>query len=229
MYDALNRGFARAQGEVLAWLNSDEQYLPETLRKVADYFARHPEVEIIFGDIILVDPNGNPLSYRRVVKPNRVHIRLEHLCTPSCATFFRRSVIEGGPLFDTQWKSIGDAVWMHGVLNRGVRMACLTEPLSIYTFTGVNLSESPQGEREMRVWRSRRDAPAEFLRFPIMAWHRFRKLLAGAYRRRHLHYAIYTRASPRNRVQFTAAKVGFGWPGETAPPVAALRPVGWRI
>jgi glycosyltransferase involved in cell wall biosynthesis len=220
MYDALNRGFQRARGRILAWLNCDEQYLPGTLAKVAAYFEAHPEVEMLFGDIILVDREGAPLSYRRVVPPNRVHLRLEHLCTPSCATFFRREIIERGAYFDTQWKSLGDAVWMHSLLGKGVRTACLREPLSVYTFTGVNLSET-RGEREMEEWRKQSDAPPSWLRLPAMVWHRFRKLLAGAYHSRDLHYAIFTHRSPRVRVSFDVPKVGFGWPGVTAPPAPA--------
>src|SRR5215207_9280200 len=50
MYDAVNRAWRRARGEILAYLNCDEQYLPGALNLVADYFAEHPEVDILFGD-----------------------------------------------------------------------------------------------------------------------------------------------------------------------------------
>ena len=50
MYDAINRGFARASGDIVCWLNSDEQYLEGTLAKVADYFETHPDIDVLFGD-----------------------------------------------------------------------------------------------------------------------------------------------------------------------------------
>ena len=44
-YHAINKGFARATGEIMAWLNSDDKYLPWTLSVVADIFSAFPEVE----------------------------------------------------------------------------------------------------------------------------------------------------------------------------------------
>ena len=54
MYDAINRGFSRSRGEILCHLNCDEQYLPGALARVVDYFAQHPEVDILFGDVVVV-------------------------------------------------------------------------------------------------------------------------------------------------------------------------------
>lgn len=51
MYDAVNRGLRRARGEILAYLNCDEQYLPGALLAVRDYFDRHPGVEVVFADL----------------------------------------------------------------------------------------------------------------------------------------------------------------------------------
>lgn len=53
--DAINRGFAATSGEIMGWLNSDDLLLPGALHVVADYFARHPEVDVVYGDRVLID------------------------------------------------------------------------------------------------------------------------------------------------------------------------------
>src|SRR5262245_57026405 len=55
MYDAVNRGLRRAKGEILGYLNCDEQYLPNCLQSVDDFFRTHPNVDVLFGDVVVVD------------------------------------------------------------------------------------------------------------------------------------------------------------------------------
>jgi len=66
MYDAVNRGLRRASGEILSYLNCDEQYLPGALPAVGAYFKRHPEVEMVFGNCLVVGPQGEFICYRKV-------------------------------------------------------------------------------------------------------------------------------------------------------------------
>jgi len=62
--DAIMRGFQRATGDILAWVNSDDTLLPGALRRVGEYFARRPEVEVVVGGCIRVDEQGQPLRAR---------------------------------------------------------------------------------------------------------------------------------------------------------------------
>lgn len=221
MYDAINRGLRRARGGVLSWLNCDEQYLPGTLQTVAEFFAAHPKVDVLFGDALLVDEEGGPVSYRRAILPGRVHTRLVHLGTMSCAMFFRRWIVDEGILFDPRWKAIGDAVWIDRLLARKARMACLAKPLAAFTFTGGNLGSTELSRSEAASWSAQPDAPPGWMRFPASLLHRARKAVHGAYRRRSLDYAIYTRANPGGRVRLHAEGIGFDWPHErgAAAPV----------
>src|SRR5208282_1947858 len=69
MYDAINRGWKRAQGDIVAYLNCDEQYLPGALKTVRDYFQAHPDVDVVFGDNIVVDDQGRYICHRPAMIP----------------------------------------------------------------------------------------------------------------------------------------------------------------
>ena len=212
MYDAINRGLRRSTGEICSYLNCDEQYLTGTLAKVARFFVAHPEVDVLFGDIILINSDGRPLSYRRTVLPTLRHLRLAHLNTATCATFFRRSLLERGFYFDPQWKTIGDAVWMETLIRHGVSMATLYEPLAVFTFTGRNLGSTEMSRTEALNWKGRPFGQGVLKKLAVKFWHRIRKALAGAYRRRRVEIDIFTPASPAQRQHIVKDNLGFGWP-----------------
>ncbi len=67
--DAINKGLARARGEILAWLNSDDYYLPGAIQSVIQAFDSHPRAVLLYGDMLAVDPKGhaiNLLRYRQL-------------------------------------------------------------------------------------------------------------------------------------------------------------------
>ena len=59
---AINEGFARSSGEIMAWLNSDDVLLPGSLAYVARYFAEHPEVDLVYGHRVLVDDEDRDIG-----------------------------------------------------------------------------------------------------------------------------------------------------------------------
>ncbi len=63
--DAINKGMSRVKGEIVAWLNSDDYYLPGAIRSAVDVFARHPEVVLIYGDVRAVDEKGRTINLIR--------------------------------------------------------------------------------------------------------------------------------------------------------------------
>jgi glycosyltransferase involved in cell wall biosynthesis len=59
---ALNSGFARSRGTILAYLNSDDYLFPDAVECWATEFARNPEADLVYGDILIVDKSGNPTT-----------------------------------------------------------------------------------------------------------------------------------------------------------------------
>jgi hypothetical protein len=212
MYDAINRGFARATGDIVCWLNSDEQYLEGSLARVARYFEAHAEIDLLFGDALLVGNTGDLLSYRRAVAPNLKHVQAVHLNTLSCATFLRRSVLEQGFKLDTRWKTIADAVFVADLLQADVPLAVINEPLAVFTITDSNLGQTGLAHSETKRWRTETESDNLLLRLLLIGRHRFVKLLHGAYLPRSVVIRLYTLESPKQRTARKAQRVGFSWP-----------------
>jgi cellulose synthase/poly-beta-1,6-N-acetylglucosamine synthase-like glycosyltransferase len=61
--DALNKGFARATGEIVGFINSDDVLLPGALRTVLDAFARQPEVDLVYGGVEWMDGDGKSVGF----------------------------------------------------------------------------------------------------------------------------------------------------------------------
>lgn len=56
--DAIDRGFARAHGDILAWLNSDDTYEPGAVRNAAEFMMAHPEIDVAYGEGYWIDEAG---------------------------------------------------------------------------------------------------------------------------------------------------------------------------
>jgi glycosyltransferase involved in cell wall biosynthesis len=200
MYDAVNRGLRRSQGQVLAYLNADEQFLPGALRAIADYFRDHPAVDVVLSDTIVTDLAGDYICHRYSLTPckNQLWVRLPVL---SCALFIRRHVVlDWGIYLDPQWRDLGDLFWIMEMTKRRVRFAVLPRFTSIFTDTGGNMGLAPNAVRERRIKSQRAPFWIKPLKLPIIVWHRLRLAMRGAPFRRPFDYSLYTLASPAQRV-----------------------------
>jgi GT2 family glycosyltransferase len=91
--EAINKGFARANGEIVAWLNSDDYYLMDTISIVVRCFEQNPDVVMVYGDMFAVDGNDqtiNVLRYRQLSLEDLLCFQI--IGQPS--VFFRRSALE---------------------------------------------------------------------------------------------------------------------------------------
>ncbi len=62
--DAINKGWRRARGDVLAWLNADDQYQPDTVEAALRYFEAHPDAQWLYGSAQSITEDGQPFQYR---------------------------------------------------------------------------------------------------------------------------------------------------------------------
>jgi glycosyltransferase involved in cell wall biosynthesis len=111
--DALNKGFSRAHGDILAWINSDDTYYPEAVSEAVDYLASHPEVGMVYGDANLVDETGKILGRFPARQTDYQKLRRGYVHIPQQAAFFRADLWrQVGPLDPSFYFAMDYDLWV---------------------------------------------------------------------------------------------------------------------
>ena len=236
MYDAINRGVKLAiestrhqapgssdpnnhqpstinsRNQMVAWLNCDEQYLPGTLEFVGEYFSRHPEVDMLFGDYLMVDEEGELLSFRKGCAPRLRYIQASHLNNLSCAMFFRSTVFQFLWGFDAKYKAVADEDFVVRALQAGFKARHVRRYFSVFTFTGSNLGGGTVGREEFASLKKGIPLLLKLFKIPLNLSRWIEKLLGGTYLQKFpLSYSIYAGDTDARR-EFVSQRAGWKWP-----------------
>lgn len=97
--DAINNAFQNSDGEIMAWINSDDVFFPNTFEIVVDYFNRNPDVDVVYGNRIILDELGQEVG--RWVLPKHDHKVIVWVdFIPQETMFWRRRI----------WNKVGGSV-----------------------------------------------------------------------------------------------------------------------
>jgi glycosyltransferase involved in cell wall biosynthesis len=211
MYDAVNRGYRRATGDILAYLNCDEQYLPGALKSVSEFFEANPKIEVALAGTIITDGAGKYICHRHSMTPHPKHVWFRFPILTS-AIFIRRKVIsERGIFFDPCWRDLGDFHWVLELIKNKVPMAACDSFTSVFADTGENMNLKPNAIREKIETSGMIPRWVRVLKPVWIVQHRLRRVAAGHFSLKPTSYAIYTSESPERRVIFDVPKPTAVW------------------
>lgn len=156
--DALNKGFARASADVMAYLNSDDLLLPGTLHFVAQYFHDHPSVDVIYGNRLIIDERG--LEIGRWILPGHDPQVLRFVdYVPQESMFWRRRIWERvGSRFDAHLQFAMDWDLILRFLDAGAVFHHVPELFGVFRAHGGQKSQAnfvTRGAKEMAALRFR--------------------------------------------------------------------------
>ena len=212
MYDAINKGLKKGNGRICAYLNCDEQYLAGALAKVLDEFGKQPAAEILYGGFLVVDEKGDLVTAQRPVKMFWQHVATSHLPNFTCATFFRREMMEREKAyFDVQYRACADAVWTIGRLKRGTKMGVMADFISVFVEQETNQGVKKEGLAEADAIRCRLHPCVRSTAFLWKLMHRLRKLLEGKYFPKRVSYDIFKKGEVGKRQHYPARWVSPFW------------------
>lgn len=137
---AINKGFNLATGDVVCWLNTDEWYHDGTLAKVVDFFSRHPEIDVVFGDCDFVNVEGCVVKQKREYFFSKSMLIYYGCFIPSCATFVRRKVVDSDIWLDPEFRVTMDFDWYVRIAKVGFHFSHIRETLASFLWHKSNLS-----------------------------------------------------------------------------------------
>lgn len=141
IYDAMNKGARHASGEILAWLNADDFYLPDTLSEVVRAFSEHPEAMVVHGNLSV---NG-----REIRPPSGLAsfggARIFHP-----AAFVRRELFEQFGPFDLSYKICADLNFFLKSKNHGAIFHHVDRIFTDFALGGVSTKQRAVTAREVR-------------------------------------------------------------------------------
>jgi len=111
--DAINKGFARATGSILAWLNSDDTYEPGALLEAGRFLRDHPEVGMVYGDTNYIDKDGRVVGRFNARQADNSRLMRGAVYIPQQSTFFRAELWQQvGPLDPSFYFAMDYDLWV---------------------------------------------------------------------------------------------------------------------
>lgn len=212
LYDALNKGIKIARGKLILHLNSDEQLLENSVRKVVKIFDNNPEIDMVYGSAIVIDKCGNILIFRKAYPLRIPYIFSSHLYIFTAAIFWRREWFKKAGYFDTDYKVISDTLFVIRSLEMGCRTKMIKEYISAFMLRGNNLSVSKDAERECKYLHQLAPLWMRILFLFLNIFRYIEKLVHGSYFQNiPFEYAVYTQDSLNVRKRFKAVRASRIW------------------
>ncbi len=118
--DAINKGFSRATGEILAWINSDDTYNPGAISAAVNFLQENPQVGMVYADTNFIDENDRLIGRFPAAQTDYTRLRRGYVHIPQQAAFWRADLWHKvGPLDPSFYFAMDYDLW--------VRLARITE------------------------------------------------------------------------------------------------------
>ena len=201
--EAINKGFTRASGKYIAWLNSDDIYLPDAISRAVSVLETNPQLGMVFGDAITIDPNGrtiNQLQFDDWGLEELLSFRI--ICQP--AVFMRRSILEQAGYLDPSYHFMLD----HQLWLRMARLAPIQHiPANLAAARhhpgAKNVNQAAAfGDEALRILQWIKEQPE----FQVYYTARRNRITAGAYRLKARYLLDGAQPGPALRAYFQALR-----------------------
>lgn len=178
--DGINKGFVKATGEIIGWLNSDDVYYPGAIRAAVEAFRAHPQAGFVFSDVESIDGDGKAFNLMRYGDWKLDDLMAFNIIGQP-GVFMRREVLEQAGFLDLSFNYLLDVqLWL--------KMAAIAEPFYV---PGAVWAAARMHERAKNAAQGTGFGPEAFRiarwlcqdeRFYPLSARNYRRIWAGAHR-----------------------------------------------
>ena len=144
MYDAINRGLAMVEGDIVGYINADDEIAPGALAAVAEAFRDHGDARWLMGTREFIDGDGTAFAWMKPVPFSlRSYLGLGWSCVPQETVWMRRDLLDEVGPFDTAFRNTGDYD-MYARCRRASEPLILRRTLGRFRLHGDQLSFKPE-------------------------------------------------------------------------------------
>ena len=140
--DAMEKGFKMATGDIFCWLDSDDVYLPQTIKTVLEIFRNNPGIDVVFGDILISDNNGKIIDYKKYTAFDPETLVYIGATFGSQTTFWRRNLHRKLGGLNTKYLRASDCDFLIRMSLSGAKFCHVRKFLSIYRRHSGQLTRS---------------------------------------------------------------------------------------
>jgi glycosyltransferase involved in cell wall biosynthesis len=141
---AINKGLERVTGDIVAYLNSDDLYLPGAFAAVAEHFKKNPDCEWLCGDTLMFGEGEHRTELLQTEVPkSAAHALSWAYLAPQPGMFWKRELVQKG--FDEKWNYVFDHELYVRLLLAGHRCEHLSVPVAAYRLHGTSKTVAESG------------------------------------------------------------------------------------
>jgi len=142
MTDAINKGFRKAKGKWVMWLNTDDRLKPGALAAVKKFAENSPDADVIYGASEFIDGEGQCLRTMQVSPFKRLMLAHYGCYIGSTSTFIRRAtVLDKGYFLNDRFKCVMDGEYYNRLAHEGMKLIHFPKVLADFRMHGENISQ----------------------------------------------------------------------------------------
>lgn len=136
IYDAMNKGIRKAQGDIIGIINSDDWYDVHAAEQAVNAFMGDQDVGLVYGNVFYMEGNKK----KKLYIPDRINTIWHKMTVPHPTVFVKKSIYDRYGIFDTGYKIAADYEFVLRLYTNGVRLKYINYAMAYFSFGGISQS-----------------------------------------------------------------------------------------